>query len=88
MICDQNRVKIEHPSTYKTNSVLNGTVYINAFCLGHVLLRLCLWKGIVQSASLAAKNLLEIVKKSGKRGKIGKKRQTSGGFFHFAPPDR
>ena len=27
-------------------------------------------------------------KKSGKRGKIGKKRQKSERFFHFAPPDR
>ena len=26
--------------------------------------------------------------KSGKRGRIGKKRQKSGRFFHFAPPDR
>ena len=26
--------------------------------------------------------------KSGKKGKIGKKRQKSGSFFHFAPPDR
>ena len=34
---------------------------------------------------LTAKNL---PKNQEKEGKIGKKRQKSGKFFHFAPPDR
>ena len=33
------------------------------------------------------KKRVKIKKKSGKTGEIGKKRQTSGRFFHFAPPD-
>ena len=44
---------------------------------------------------LTAKNLPKIRQKegknhekSGKRGRIGKKRQKSGRFFHFAPQDR
>ena len=40
-----------------------------------------------QSAPLAAKNLPKIVKKGEKR-KIWKKKQKSGSFFHFTPPDR
>ena len=35
-----------------------------------------------------AKNREKSGKKQGKRGQIGKKRQKSGSFFHFAPPDR
>ena len=37
---------------------------------------------------LTAKNLPKIGKNRKKREKIGKNRQNSGSFFHFAPPDR
>ena len=41
-----------------------------------------------QSATPDSEKFAKNLEKSGKRGRVGKKRQKSGRFFHFAPPDR
>ena len=45
-------------------------------------------RGKGRGPRLTAKNFPKIEKRGNKSGKIGNKRQKSGRFFHFAPPDR
>ena len=41
-----------------------------------------------QSATPDSEKFAKNREQEGKKGKIGKKRQKSGRFFHIAPPDR
>ena len=70
-------------------------------CVGGVCVCVCVCSGVATGGHggrvppLTAKNLPKIgekreksLKNREKRGKIEKKRQTPGGFFHYTSPDR